>query len=413
MNARILAAVSVVGNMALLAVAMRTGGGPGTDSAALVGTPPAAVSEVWRIKTNVTRVELTETNEAPPFHWRDVQSPDLKKFATNLLAVGCPPETVRAILESESWEKFLPRRRALLEPFHRQYWDIAASGPNIEKSSESIREALGKLKEEILGKEEGIVGSETAVKKEERRRNPQIDFLSEEKQRALEDLEKKISEETARLRPAKGGGRIPELQAKREQLQAQRKMEIRALMTPQEHSEYELRQSRYASTAQSSVGFESTPEEARVLTHIYEQSEMADTRIDPKAPDAQVRKAQTADAKKQRQETLKQTLGEERFAQFQQGLDGSFAEVYQITERYELPRETAARATETLKARADALGRLEAAREMSEPERAERTLAVNLETRATMLGVLGERALRTYENYRGPVVPDPKQASKK
>ena len=58
-------------------------------------------------------------------------------------------------------------------------------------------------------------------------------------------------------------------------------------------------------------------------------------------------------------------------------------------------------------ARADALERLGAARRMSEQERAERTLAVNLETRAAMLSVLGERALRTYEKYHGPVIPEP------
>ena len=195
MNARGLAA-SVIGNVALLVVALRMGRGP-ADSPAAVAAQPAGVFEGWRVKTNLTRVEVTETNQAPSFHWRDVQSQDLKELAANLRAVGCPPETVQAILESESWERFLPRRRALLEPFQRQYWDLAAAGSNFEKASESMREALGKLKKEILGQVDGIVGSETALKKEERTRNPQLDFLSDEKQRALEKLEQKFSSETA------------------------------------------------------------------------------------------------------------------------------------------------------------------------------------------------------------------------
>ena len=412
MNARRLAVLSVAVNMALLTWGLWTERRPVAGTAVAIAAQPAAASVVSPIKTNLTRVVVTETNEAPPFHWRDVQSQDWKEFATNLLAVGCPSETVGAILESEAWGQFLPRRRALLEPFHRQYWDLAASGPNIEKASESIREALGKLKEETLERE-GVAMGAGPVDKAKRTRNPQHDFLPEEKQRALEDLEQQTSEEVAQLRPAKGAKMTPELQAKREQLQARRKMAIRDLMTPEEHAEYELRRSRYANTAQTSVGFEATPGESRALVRAYQESEVADARIDRKAPDAEVRKAQAAAAKKQREETLKQSLGEERYAQFQQGLEGGFGEIYRITERYDLPRETAVRAVETLRARADALKRLQAVRGMSAPEREERTLAVNQETRAAMLAVLGERALRTYEKYQGPVLPEPEQRGAK
>ena len=149
------------------------------------------------------------------------------------------------------------------------------------------------------------------------------------------------------------------------------------------------------------------------MARIYQQFEAADAQTDRKDPDAAAKKAQAAAAKKQREGELKQTLGEERYAQFQQGMDGSFGEIYRITKRYDLPRETAAQAAETLKACGEALKRLEADKALSAQEREERTRAVNLETRAAMLGVLGERALRTYEKYQGPIVPQPKQAGEK
>ena len=179
MNVRSLVALSVLMNVALVVVGWRTGRSP--VSATGMTAEPSAPSGVLRVKTSLTRVELTETNEAAPFHWREVQAEDLKEFVANLRGLGCPPETVRAIIESELWRRFLPLRRTLLEPFHRQFWELAAAIPNSEKAWEPIKQSMLALKAETLGKLDEIVGLEPA----KRSRNPNLDFLSEEKQRAL------------------------------------------------------------------------------------------------------------------------------------------------------------------------------------------------------------------------------------
>jgi len=413
MNTRFLAAASVGLNVALLLVALRTGrdqSGDGGTSAPAGG--PAAANQMVRVKTNLTRVELTETNDVAPFRWSDVQSEDFKKYAANLLGVGCPHETVRAVLESEAWQEFLPRRRALLEPMHRQYWNLAASGRSIDKAAEPFGEELEKLKKEILGKVEGIVGGAAAEEKEKRRPNPHVDFLPAEKQRAVEELEKTFADETTKLNAIVAEAKklnpnlkqTPELRAKRDQLQAKRTAGIRALMSAEELAEYDLRESPYASMAQSTVGFEPTPEESREVARILQQSQLADSKVDRKTPDVEAKKAQVADAKKQREEGLKQALGEERYAQLKQGLDSDFGAVYRITERYDLPRASAAQAADALKARSQALARL---RGKSSQDMVDQTLAVNSATREELLRVLGERALRTYEKYHGPIIEIP------
>src|SRR5207244_2821604 len=111
-------------------------------------------------------------------------------------------------------------------------------------ATEPFRDAVKRLKEETLDKLDGTVGGKETPEAVKRARSPQVDFLSEEKQRALEVLEKNYLEADGRLQAAKGGKLAPELQAKRAELQAQRMSAIRALMTPEEHSEYELRHSR-------------------------------------------------------------------------------------------------------------------------------------------------------------------------
>ena len=144
MNVRALLVLSVLLNVVLAVLGWRTSRGLAPATAEIVTKPTAAVAP-RRVRTDLTRVEVTETNQAAPFHWRQVQAENLKEFTANLRGVGCPPETVRAIIESELWARFLARRRLLLEPFHRGYWDLLAVAPDKEKAIESIRESLKQL----------------------------------------------------------------------------------------------------------------------------------------------------------------------------------------------------------------------------------------------------------------------------
>jgi len=408
-NVRVLAVVSVLANVALVAVGLRVGRGPASDGSNAAQAHASAVTPASRVKTNVTHVEVTLTNEAAPFHWRDVQSEDLEQFAAGLRRIGCPPQTVRAIIERELWNLILARRRELVDPIHRDFWNLAASSEGLEKSMKPVEEAVRKLQVEILEKLDAVSGAAAEDKRERTRRNPQVDFLSQEKQQAMEALEKNFNEEMRKVQPTNRAGWTAELRAKSEGLKAQRKEAIRALMTAEEHAEYELRQSRHAHAGFNSVAFDATADDLRQIARIYNQFEAADAQIDNKKPNADAKKAQAAEAKRQREEALKQMMGAERYAQFQQGSDGTFKDVHRITERYGLPREAAGQAAEIINARNGAMKALREDKEMTAGSRAEREMAVALETRAALLQALGERALRTYERYHGPVVPAPKE----
>jgi hypothetical protein len=404
MNTRVFVAVSLLLNAALLVLALRMGRtstATGDDS---VASATSAAGEVLEVKTNLMRVEVTLTNEATPFRWSDVQSEDLRAYAANLRGIGCPPETVRDIIEGEANEWFLTRRRAALEPLQRGYWDLAASGKELDKATEPFGEAVEKLEEEREQRLKDALG-EVSERKPTTSRSQRLDYVSEATQKAMEDINAKFNLEFNSARLGKDGRPNPNFQAARDKLEAWRKEALHAVMTPEEYTEYEARKSRYARTAQSSVGFEATEEEQRTTARIYQQFEAADARLDRKDPDATAKKAQAAEAKRQREEAMKQALGEERYAQFQQGMQGDFGSIYPIAKRYELPRESAAQAADALKMRNAAISRLRADKSMSGQERAARELAVKQETRAAMLQALGERALRTYEKYHGPLVP--------
>ena len=124
-------------------------------------------------------------------------------------------------------------------------------------------------------------------------------------------------------------------------------------------------------------------------------------------PDELLARVKTEEARKQREAALKESLPPERYTQFQEGLDGTFQQVYRITERYELPREMATAAAGVLRASEERLKQLPKESAQAAPEAVQRKMAIQLETRESLLRVLGERVLRTYEKYQGPINPTP------
>ena len=406
MKFRLLATLSLLANVALVALVLRAGRGQALKSVEQERATSRAALHASLIKTNLTRVEVTLTNEAPPFHWSDVASEDFKQYVAGLRDIGCPPETVRDIIKAELTTQFLQRRRSIIEPFQREYWAVAARGREMDQATKPYVEAIKKLSEQTLGKLEEYLGGEVP----ERRGRPsakdvETAFLPEEKQAAIRRLNEQFELERAKLRPAGGAKDTPELAARREAIHKQQKEAIVNLLTPEENAEYQLRRSRQVLVAQGSTGFEGTPEEARAIARAFEQYKDPPDRLNPKGPDYAAKKAAADEVRRQREEAVKTALGPERYAQFKQGLDGNFGAVFRITDRYGLPRDAAAQAADVLRARDEALKTLRDDKAMSAEERVQRELAAKQATYAALLQALGERALRTYEKYHGRIVP--------
>jgi hypothetical protein len=408
MKLRLLTTLSLVANVALVALVLRSGRGPESGAGGAERARSGAVQEASRLRTNLTRIEVTLTNEALPFHWRDVASEDFKQYVAGLRSIGCPPETVRDIIQAELTTLFLARRRAIVEPFQREYWTVAARGEKLEHATKPYEEAIKKLEKETVEKLDEYVGSTSSSKDDKRRQfDPETAFIPDEKRKAVERLNEQFDADSAKLRADLGAKDKPQLRAQLDALEKQRRESIAALLSPEEHAEFQLRRSRHAREAQASTGFEGTPEEARAIARAYEQLPEPPSHFDRKDPGYAPKKAAADQATRQREEAVKAALGPECYAQFKQGFDGNFREVFRITERYGLSRDAAAQAAEVLRARNAALDQLRSFGAMGD----ERELAAHQVARAALLQALGERALRTYERYHGPIVPVEEPAS--
>ena len=90
------------------------------------------------------QVESPTTNW-PPFRWSSVQSPNYTNYVANLRKIGCPPDTVEAIIRGATWFELATFIHAYATEKHPLLWDCLTGSTNaqaqLERAVEPIQEA--------------------------------------------------------------------------------------------------------------------------------------------------------------------------------------------------------------------------------------------------------------------------------
>lgn len=400
MTARSLVMLSLGLNVVLLAAGWRFGRPQPAAPAMEASAVPAAAEGLTVVRTQFSRVEVTLTNEPPPFHWDQIRSPDLARYVAALRAMGCPTETIRDIIRGELEEEFLARRRVLLEPWQRRYWEDAVRG--LGRATKEFEASLETLHEQTVGRLEALVGpaGQGQERKEERPPDARLDYLSPGKQGQVTELNRRFDEQERAVR-REGGPMTEERAARLGALGVQRQEALRGLLTPEELDEYRLRTSRHAGAGRNLPGFAASVDELRALTRTLEQFSAADENLDRRAPDYEARRQQQEELKRQREEALRTSLGDARYAEYQRAKDRGFQELHRVAERYGLPGEAVVEADQVRRLAQESLQRLQRDQALTPEQRQALNAAVQDQTRAELARLLGERAARTYERHGG------------
>src|SRR5580765_3438108 len=102
----------------------------------LAGKQPASAPATFLAKAIPNRApekaEAAHTHSPPTetsarFHWSMIESEDYPVYIAKLRAIGCPAPTIRDIIYADVSELFVRKRRSLLEPMERQFWDLMSS----------------------------------------------------------------------------------------------------------------------------------------------------------------------------------------------------------------------------------------------------------------------------------------------
>lgn len=343
----------------------------------------------------------------PPFHWSQVESTNVLAYATNLLAIGCPKETARDILQARVADEFRARRRELVRPYNDQFWEAMADekleelleGTPTEKAVEELKEEQKRIQAEL----QAVLGKETKTDKPGR--NKQFGHLPEDKQTELTTLDGRHAKEREALNREVAKATPAERAAKQKELRERQGTERRALFSDGEWAEAELRRSPQARQVRELRGYADKPENLRAQAEVLREFDTAHPRPtprDPKRPfDDPDFNAKLEERETQRKAQLTARLGEAGFATFERGSDPRFHTLLKLARRLEVQPASAAQWLELQTASQKLVRQTRQNAGLADDARAVALLAIRVETERTLQAAVGARGWSAYQRHAG------------
>ena len=222
---------------------------------------------------------------------------------------------------------------------------------------------------------------EAEQEKEERARWRQtLDFLPGAKLAQFLEIKDRFSAARQDLKQPGNTLTHDERGRKSQELNLEEERQIHALFTPQELEEYKLRTSSAAGFRPGLADFEATEEELRAI---------ARAKMNQKQAPAQGQ----ADAE------IKELLGAERFAAYQRASDDAYRQTLRITDRFELPPETAVQVYQMQKEAEAQARKIRDDTNRSVEERQAILEVMQGETEKSISLVLGSKVFGAYQKY--------------
>lgn len=327
MNWKFVAISSVAVNLALGAwlilrppVSIRD---PGTAvSTAGSSTPLPQLSQDQTPPSTV----LTQT---PPFDWSLVESTDYLAYITNLRGIGCPEQTIRDIIIADVNQLFAPRYAALKTGAPELAWwgrfdkrkpvraELAARLRALDEEKKSLLVRL-------LGSSDGLDLAQLETSVATVRSEALLDFVPAAKRAALRELLNRHEALVEWSRAQWKGLPSDERDAKERDLRATHARDLAALLTPEELSEFELRQSRASEDLREHFGrADLTEAEFRRMYELRREFE-------EKHPEAEARDWKRHDAE------LAAMIGPDRFADIQRQNDSAWRAMQGLAAQHNL-----------------------------------------------------------------------------
>ena len=391
--------VSVALNVVLVALLLRPrpapeiepGGGDttGSSSAVTSASKPADVAAAPPAET-VTNVVVRQ------FNWQSVESPDYREYIANLRAIGCPEETIRDIIRADVNKLYDEKRKQVRgEPKKFEYWKTGNPMAAFLGDSETMQKmrALEEEKNGVL-RALGIEPDPLSAMMSMAGANPMeamFDFLPEGKRTALmqtmADFQSKLVE---------GAGDIatdPEAMMK-----VQREMEqaIKAQLTPVEFLDYQLRFSTTANMMRMQLaGFEPNEEE---FLEVFKLRAAHDEQFSPmgmiNATEAEQKERR--EAEKLLNESIKQVLGETRYAEYERAQDFQYQQLARIVRNAELDTGVANQVYDMKKIAEQQASRVRSDSSLTAEQRRAALTAIRAETERSLQETMGAKGWDLY-----------------
>ena len=327
-----------------------------------------------------TNVLATVVEVTAPFHWRELESADYRVYIANLRAIGCPELTIYDIVSADVGELYSRRVEALVDSVTGRFWDYVASPEATRRMVDEKQQELRALEDEKDGVMKALFGEISPgdeLRTEEVQRhqlaNDQrtFDFLSAEPLAKVIEIRERAdaARRSAQELPA------AERQQKLKEVQENQEEELQAALTPAEYAEYRLRTSGAANVCSELASFDGTEAEFRAL---------ALAKMNP-----------------QSDQSIPQLLGPDKFAAYQRALDYEYGNALRLTDRFDLPDETAVQLYEVKRAIETKAKALAADPTQPPAARTAALQALRTEAEQSLAAALSPVAFKAYQRYNG------------
>lgn len=387
MNLKAILAVSILANVLLGALALHSPSpAPTVEKAESAPAQPAPKPKViQQTVTNTVTKRIT---------WEMVESGDYKEYIANLRSIGCPEETIRDIIIADVNKLYDKKKKeARGTPKKFEYWK--GGNPFAGVMDTELMQKLRVLDEEknTVLRALGITPDAKTEMAQAMVMNPlemALDFLSDEKKSRVVKL---MTDMQSKMMEASKDGNDPEAMGK-----AMKDMEtaLKGVLSPQEYLDYQLRFSMTANMMRSQLtGFD--PNEGEFMK-VFTLREAFDSEYSPMSrgnENEEQRKAREA-AEKKLKEDIKNSLGAQRYAEYERAQDWSFQQMYRAAKKADLDTAEAVKVYDMKKAAETATAEVRNNKDLTQEQRTQALQGIQQQTEASVKAVLGEKGWDQY-----------------
>ncbi len=411
MNAKPILVASLILNAALaVTVVMRSGRPP--ESQPAVGSDKPARNTSFAPVPGKGSVALATTNTiVRTFNWESVESADYRQYIANLRSVGCPDKTIRDIILADVTELYDQKKKLVRSGGKKfEYWKpgMAAMMMGGDPETTAKLKAIDDERDKVLRD----LGIEPDQKSHTAQALSQIDnifsFLPEEKRgtvmKIMTDMQAKIAKTMENGTPD---------MAELNKVQKEMEKSIKALLTPEEALDYDLRLSNIANMMRmQSAGYE--PNEKEFLD-VFKLRKSFDDEFSMMVQPGDLPKDEQekrATAEKKLKDDIKATLDDQRFAEYERAQDYNFQAMLTAAKKSDLGVAEAAQVYDMKKVAEKKASELRANSTLSNEDRTAALQAIRAETERSMRQALGEKGWQSYNKQQNTwwlksVSPDP------
>ena len=290
--------------------------------------PPVSVS--FPLATNSPIIKTNVVVRRQNFSWQEIESTNYFAFIANLRSIGCPESTIKDIIIAEVNTLYDRKRATEIVTPEQQWW---RSAPDQQVVTAAMSQLHGleaekrNLLNQLLGAKWETANSWEVAAFNMRLDGPVLGTLTAEAKQSLRELETRFLQQKQEYANAKQRAGESADPAEMARIEEANRRELAKVLTGPQLEEYLLRYSDVAQNLRREYqNFEVTPEEFRSIFRsrdaVEQQLPLYAGGTDP----ASVKRRE--DLEKQKEESVKQALGTDRYQLLQYSKDPIFQQAH-------------------------------------------------------------------------------------